>query len=89
MIIDYLQVMSNMLCGVNFIAGYEALMVAKKVFLHTNYSHKRFKCSKNLFFGDKNLTRQDLFGRGNASGGGGGGVIHRRAQAIHICRLCT
>ena len=28
---EYLQVMSNMLCGVNFVAGYEALMVAKKV----------------------------------------------------------
>ena len=25
------KVMSNMLCGVNFIAGYEALMIAKKV----------------------------------------------------------
>ena len=37
-VFEYLQVMSNMLCGVNFIAGYEALMVAKKVLSLTTLS---------------------------------------------------
>ena len=63
-----------MLCGVNFIAGYEALMVAKKVLSHTTRKDG-LKWSENLFFAIK--IEQDSLGRG-------GGVIHAHAQAVQV-----
>ena len=45
-----------MLCGVNFVAGYEALMVAKKVLSHTTLSDS-LKWSENLLFSDKKLNK--------------------------------
>ena len=61
MIFEYLQVMSNMLCGVNFIAGYEALMVAKKVPSH-NTLPDDLNCSENIFFLEIKKIAQERIG---------------------------